>query len=389
MKIHEYQAKEILRKCGVPTPRGIPCFTVDEAVAAAQKLGGKVWVVKAQIHAGGRGKGGGVKLAHTIDEVLEHSGSILGMMLKTHQTGPQGQKVRRLLIEEGADIKKELYVGMVVDRGAQRVCLMASSEGGMDIEEVAARSPQSIHKLIIDPMTGLKDGDADDIARKIGVPENAVASARTALKGLYQAFDQYDASLAEINPLVLTGDGRVVALDAKMDFDSNALFRHPDIVALRDLDEEDAAEIEASKHDLSYISLDGNIGCLVNGAGLAMATMDITKLYGGSPANFLDVGGGATTEKVTEAFKIMLKNSNVKAILVNIFGGIMKCDVIAEGVVAAAKEVHLTVPLVVRLEGTNVDLGKRILAESGLPIISGSNMADAAAKAVNAVKAAA
>jgi succinyl-CoA synthetase beta subunit len=386
MKIHEYQAKEILRKYGVATPRGIPCFSVDEAVAAAQKLGGKVWVVKAQIHAGGRGKGGGVKLAKSSGEVKQHASQILGMMLTTHQTGPQGQKVRRLLIEEGADISKELYAGMVVDRGTQRVCLMASSEGGMDIEEVASRMPEKIHKVFIDPMTGLKDSEADDVALKIGIPAASLAKARPALQGLYKAFDETDASLAEINPLVLTGSGDVIALDAKMNFDDNALFRHPDIVAMRDLDEEDPAEIEASKFGLSYISLDGNIGCLVNGAGLAMATMDITKLYGGSPANFLDVGGGASAEKVTEAFKIMLKNPNVKAILVNIFGGIMKCDVIAEGVVTAAKEVRLSVPLVVRLEGTNVELGKKILAESGLPIISGNNMADAAQKVVAAAK---
>ena len=384
MKIHEYQAKEILRKHGVATPRGIACFSVDAAVAAAQELRGTVWVVKAQIHAGGRGKGGGVKLARSIDEVRRHAGDILGMTLKTHQTGPQGQKVRRLLVEEGADIAKELYLGVVVDRGTQRACLMASSEGGMDIEEVAAKTPEKIHKVIIDPMTGLKDSEADDVARKIGIPEASLAKARLVLQGLYKAFDESDASLAEINPLVLTGGGDVTALDAKMNFDDNALFRHPDIVAMRDLDEEDPAEIEASKHDLNYISLDGNIGCLVNGAGLAMATMDITKLYGGSPANFLDVGGGASSEKVTEAFKIMLRNPNVKAILVNIFGGIMKCDVIAEGVVAAAKEVHLSVPLVVRLEGTNVDLGRKILAESGLPIISGRNMADAAVKVVKA-----
>ena len=386
MKIHEYQGKEILRKYGVATPRGIPCFSVGEAVAAAQELGGKAWVVKAQIHAGGRGKGGGVKLAKSPAEVEHHASQILGMQLKTHQTGPEGQKVRRLLIEEGANIKKELYVGMVVDRGSQRVVLMASSEGGMDIEEVAARTPEKIHKVAIDPMTGLADTEAEDIARKIGIPEKAVAQARDFLQGLYKAFDDTDASLAEINPLILTGEDKVLALDAKMNFDDNALFRHPDIVAMRDLDEEDPAEIEASKFDLSYIQLDGDIGCLVNGAGLAMATMDIIKLYGGSPANFLDVGGGASTEKVTEAFKIMLRNPKLKAILVNIFGGIMKCDVIAEGVVMAAREVHLKVPLVVRLEGTNVELGKKILAESGLPIISANNMADAAQKVVAAVK---
>ena len=387
MKIHEYQAKEILRKYGVATPRGYPCFSVDEAVAAAKKLGGKVWVVKAQIHAGGRGKGGGVKLAKSLDEVKQYAGQVLGMQLKTHQTGPEGQKVRRLLLEEGADIRKELYLGMVVDRGSQRVALMASSEGGMDIEEVAARTPEKIHKVIIqDPFKGLADKDAEDIARKIGVPHDSVPQARDLLKALYKAFDDTDASLAEINPLILTGDGKVVALDAKMNFDDNALFRHPEIVALRDLDEEDPAEVEASKYDLNYIQLEGNIGCLVNGAGLAMSTMDIIKLYGGSPANFLDVGGGASTEKVTEAFKIMLKNPRLKAILVNIFGGIMRCDVIAQGVVAAAREVKLGVPLVVRLEGTNVDLGKKILAESGLPIISGNNMADAAQKVVAAAK---
>jgi len=294
--------------------------------------------------------------------------------------------VRRLLIEEGADIKKELYVGLVIDRGSQRAVLMASSEGGMDIEEVAAHTPEKIHKVVIDPVKGLADADANDVARKIGVPDGSVAQARVMLQALYKAFDETDASLAEINPLILTGDGKVIALDAKIDFDNNALFRHPDLVALRDLDEEDPAEVEASKHDLNYIQLDGNIGCLVNGAGLAMASMDIIKLYGGSPANFLDVGGSATAEKVTEAFKIMLRNPQLKAILVNIFGGIMKCDVIAQGVVAAAREVSLSVPLVVRLEGTNVELGKKILAESGLPIISGNNMADAAQKVVAAAK---
>ena len=386
MKIHEYQAKEILRHYGVVTPRGIPCFSVAEAITAAKTLGGPVAVVKAQIHAGGRGKGGGVKVAKSPAELEAFAKDIFGMQLITHQTGPEGQKVRRLLIEEGADIKKELYIGMVVDRGTQRVALMASSEGGMDIEVVAAHTPEKIHTIFIDPMKGLLDKDADSVATKIGVPAELVPQARVLLQGLYRAFDETDASLAEINPMVVTGDGRVVALDAKMNFDSNALYRHPEITALRDLDEEDPNEIAASKFDLSYISLDGNIGCLVNGAGLAMATMDIVKLYGGSPANFLDVGGGATTEKVTEAFKLMLNNSNVKAILVNIFGGIMKCDVIAEGVVAAAREVKLSVPLVVRLEGTNVELGKKILVDSGLPIISASNMADAAAKVVEAIR---
>ena len=382
MKIHEYQAKEILRKYGVATPNGIACFSVEEAVNAARELGGKLWVVKAQIHAGGRGKGGGVKVAKSLDEAKQHAGRILGMRLVTHQTGPEGRIVKRLLIEEGADIKKEFYVGMVVDRATQRVVLMASSEGGTEIEEVAAKMPGKIYKVFIDPMSGLTNKDAEEVARKIGIPEAVVAQARDFFKGLYKAFDETDASLAEINPLILTSDNRVLALDAKMNFDDNALYRHPDIAAMRDLDEEDPAEIEASTYGLSYISLDGNIGCLVNGAGLAMATMDIAKLYGGSPANFLDVGGGASAEKVTEAFKIMLKNPKVKAVLVNIFGGIMKCDVIAEGIVAAAKQVHLKVPLVVRLEGTNVDVGKKILAESGLPIISANNMVDAAQKIV-------
>jgi len=386
MNIHEYQGKEILRKYGVTTPKGVPCFSVDEAVKAAETLGGKVWVVKAQIHAGGRGKGGGVKVAKSLDEVRQYANDILGMTLVTHQTGPEGRLVKRLLIEEGADIKKELYVGMVVDRGSQRVALMASSEGGMDIEHVAEHTPEKIHKVFIDPVKGLLDSEADDIARKIGVPEGSVPQARAFMQGLYKAFDETDASLAEINPLIVTGDDRIVALDAKFNFDSNALYRHPEIVEMRDLDEEDPAEVEASKFDLTYISLDGNIGCLVNGAGLAMATMDVIKLYGGSPANFLDVGGGATTEKVTEAFKIMLKNPDIKAILVNIFGGIMKCDVIAQGVIAAAKQVDLTVPLVVRMAGTNEELGKKILAESGLPIITANNMAEAAEKVVNAAQ---
>ena len=386
MKIHEYQAKEILRNYGVITPRGVACFSVDEAVAATSKLGGKVWVVKAQIHAGGRGKGGGVKVAKSVDEVREWASKILGMQLKTHQTGPEGQKVRRLLIEEGADIRKELYIGLVVDRGTQEVCVMASSEGGMDIEEVAAHTPEKIHKVFVDPQKGLADAQADDLARKIGIPDASVQQARAILKSLYKAFWETDASLVEINPLILTGKGDVVALDAKMNFDDNALYRHEDIVAMRDLDEEDPAEIEASKHGLSYISLDGNIGCLVNGAGLAMATMDTIKLFGGEPANFLDVGGGATTEKVTEAFKLMLRNPGLCAILVNIFGGIMKCDVIATGVVEAAKQVKLAVPLVVRMKGTNEDLGKKILAESGLPIISAGNMTEAGQKVVAAAR---
>ncbi|NEX60689.1 ADP-forming succinate--CoA ligase subunit beta [Noviherbaspirillum galbum] len=384
MKIHEYQGKEILRKFGVTVPRGIPCFSVEEAVKAAETLGGPVWVVKAQIHAGGRGKGGGVKVAKSLDQVKEYANAIMGMQLVTHQTGPEGQKVRRLLIEEGADIKKELYVSMVTDRVSQRVVLMASSEGGMDIEEVAEKHPELIHKVVIDPATGLTDVDADSIAAKIGVPQGSIADARKQLQGLYQAYWETDSSLAEINPLILTGDGKVIALDAKFNFDSNALFRHPEIVAMRDLDEEDPAEIEASKFDLAYISLDGNIGCLVNGAGLAMATMDTIKLFGGEPANFLDVGGGATTEKVTEAFKLMLTNPNLRAILVNIFGGIMRCDVIAEGVIAASKAVSLSVPLVVRMKGTNEDLGKKMLAESGLPIIAADTMEEAAQKVVAA-----
>jgi succinyl-CoA synthetase beta subunit len=386
MKIHEYQGKEILKKYGVAVPTGYPCFSVEEAVAAAEKLGGPVWVVKAQIHAGGRGKGGGVKVAKSMDDVKTYASQILGMQLITHQTSAEGQKVSRLLVEEGADIKKEYYLGMVVDRVTQRVCVMASSEGGMDIEEVAEHTPELIHKVYVDPVVGLSDAEADDLSTKIGIPAASVAKARVALQGLYKAFWETDASLAEINPLILTGSGDIIALDAKLNFDSNALHRHPEIVALRDLDEEDPAEIEASKFDLSYISLDGNIGCLVNGAGLAMATMDTIKLFGGEPANFLDVGGGATTEKVTEAFKIMLKNPNLKAILVNIFGGIMRCDVIADGVVAASKAVGLTVPLVVRMKGTNEDLGKKLLAESGLPIIAANTMGEAAQKVVAATQ---
>ena len=384
MKIHEYQGKELLKKYGVTVPRGIACMSVDEAIKAAETLGGPVWVVKAQIHAGGRGKGGGVKVAKNIDQVREYANQIMGMQLVTHQTGPEGQKVRRLLVEEGADIKKELYVSMVTDRISQRVVLMASSEGGMDIEEVAEKHPELIHKIEIDPATGLKDQEADDIAAKIGVPAASIPAARTLLKGLYQAYWDTDSSLAEINPLIITGDGKVIALDAKFNFDSNALFRHPEIVAYRDLDEEDPAEVEASKFDLAYISLDGNIGCLVNGAGLAMATMDTIKLFNGEPANFLDVGGGATAEKVTEAFKIMLKNPHLQAILVNIFGGIMRCDVIAEGVITASRAVSLKVPLVVRMKGTNEDIGKKMLADSGLPIISADTMEEAAQKVVAA-----
>jgi succinyl-CoA synthetase beta subunit len=382
LKIHEYQGKEIFRKYGVPTPRGFAAFSVDEAVEAAKKLGGKVWVVKAQIHAGGRGKGGGVKVAKSIDEVKTLSKKILGMQLKTHQTGPEGQKVRRLLIEEGADIKKELYLGMVVDRGTQKVVLMASTEGGMDIEEVAAKTPQKIFKVFIDPAEGLTDADADKVSASLKLPKPE----RALFQSLYKCFVETDASLVEINPLIVTNQHQVVALDSKINFDDNAMFRHPEILEMRDVEEEDHYEVEASKYDLNYISLDGEIGCMVNGAGLAMATMDTVKLYGGSPANFLDVGGSATTEKVTAAFKIMLSNPRVKAILVNIFGGIMKCDTIAAGVVAAAREVKLSVPLVVRMKGTNEDLGKKILKDSGLPIISANNMAEAAKSVVAAIK---
>jgi succinyl-CoA synthetase beta subunit len=383
MKIHEYQGKEILRSFGVPVPRGIPAFTVQEAVEAAQKLGGPVWVVKAQIHAGGRGKGGGVKVAKSVDDVKKLAGQILGMQLKTHQTGPEGQKVRRLYIEDGADIQKEYYVS---DRATQKVAFIASSEGGMDIEEVAHSSPEKIIKVFVNPLAGLTDAQAKEIADGIGLPSNSTAQAVDVLKKLYKCYMDTDASLVEINPLNRDSKGNITALDAKFNFDSNALFRHPEIVALRDLDEEDPAEIEASKFDLAYISLDGNIGCLVNGAGLAMATMDTIKLFGAEPANFLDVGGGATPEKVTEAFKIMLKNKKVEAILVNIFGGIMKCDTIATGVITACKAVNLSVPLVVRMKGTNEELGKKMLAESGLPIISADTMAEAAQKVVAAVK---
>ena len=386
MKIHEYQAKEVLRKYGVVTPRGEACFSVDDAVKAAESLGGSIWVVKAQIHAGGRGKGGGVKLARSLDEVRSNAGQILGMQLVTHQTGPEGQKVRRLLVEEGADIKKEYYVAALTDRATQKVAIMASSEGGMDIEEVAAKTPEKIIKVFVDPLVGLTDEQANQLAAGIGVPAASMERAVDTFKKLYTCYMETDASLAEINPLILEGNGNIKALDAKFNFDSNSLYRHPEIVEMRDLDEEDADELEASKYDLAYISLDGNIGCLVNGAGLAMATMDTIKLFGASPANFLDVGGGATTEKVTEAFKIMLKNPKVKGILVNIFGGIMRCDTIATGVVAAAREVNLSVPLVVRMKGTNEDIGKKILADSGLPIISADSMAEAATKIVGAVK---
>jgi succinyl-CoA synthetase beta subunit len=386
MKIHEYQGKELLRKFGIPIPRGYAAFTVHEALEAAQKLGGPVWVVKAQIHAGGRGKGGGVKIAHSLEEVEARAREMLGMQLKTHQTGPEGQKVRRLLIEEGADIKHEYYLAALTDRATQKVAIMASSEGGMDIEEVAHKTPEKIIKAFVDPVVGLSDSQARELVSGIGIPPASQPQAIEVIKNLYRTYMETDASLVEINPLILEGSGGIKALDAKFNFDSNALFRHPEVVGYRDLDEEDAAEIEASRFDLAYISLDGDIGCLVNGAGLAMATMDTIKLFGGEPANFLDVGGGATAEKVTEAFKIMLKNPNVKAILVNIFGGIMRCDTIAEGVIAACKAVNLSVPLVVRMKGTNEDLGKKMLAESGLPIISADTMAEAAQKVVAALK---
>ncbi|ABM58472.1 ADP-forming succinate--CoA ligase subunit beta [Verminephrobacter eiseniae] len=388
MKIHEYQGKDILRQFGVPVPRGIPAFTVQEAVEAAQKLGGPVWVVKAQIHAGGRGKGGGVQLAKTIDEVRRLAGSMLGMQLKTHQTGPEGQKVRRLYIEEGADIGKEYYLSIVTDRATQKLAFIASSEGGMDIEEVKRAKPEMIITEFVDPLAGLGPEQALKIAVGIGLPAPAQAQAQAVdiMRRLYQCYMDTDASLLEINPLNCDGQNRLTALDAKFNFDANALWRHPEIVAYRDFEEEDPAEVLASKFDLAYISMDGNIGCLVNGAGLAMATMDTIKLFGGAPANFLDVGGGATAEKVTEAFKIMLGNPKVKGILVNIFGGIMRCDTIATGVISACKAVNLSVPLVVRMKGTNEEPGKKLLAESGLPIIAADTMADAAQRIVAAVR---
>ncbi|MDR2852317.1 MAG: ADP-forming succinate--CoA ligase subunit beta [Burkholderiaceae bacterium] len=387
MKIHEYQGKEILAKFGVPVPRGIPAFTVQEAVEAAQKLGGPVWVVKAQIHAGGRGKGGGVKVAKSVEDVKRLAGQILGMQLVTHQTGPAGQKVRRLYIEDGADIQKEYYVSVITDRASQKVAFIASSEGGMEIEEVARTHPDKIVKVFIDPLVGLSDAQARQVADGIGIAQDSTARAIDVFKKLYTCYVETDASLVEVNPLNRDSKGDIIALDAKFNFDANALFRHPEIVALRDLDEEDPAEVEASKFDLAYISLDGDIGCLVNGAGLAMATMDTIKLFGAEPANFLDVGGGATPEKVTEAFKIMLKNPKVKAILVNIFGGIMRCDTIAVGVIAACRAVNLKVPLVVRMKGTNEVEGRKMLADSGLPIISADTMAEAAQKVVGAVNA--
>ena len=384
MKVHEYQAKELLRNRGVPVPRGEPCFNVGDALRVADDLGGDRWVVKAQIHAGGRGKGGGVKVVDSRDGVQEAAEEMLGMMLVTHQTGPTGQQVNRLLVEEGVDIARELYVGLVIDRSSQRVVVMASAEGGTEIEDVAARTPEKIFKALVDPKFGLSQTDALALMEKLGLEEQQAKEGAKFLQRLFEAFWETDASLAEINPLVVTSDNGVIALDAKFNFDDNALFRHPEIVAMRDTDEEDPAELEASAVGLSYISLDGNIGCLVNGAGLAMATMDIIKLYGGEPANFLDVGGGATTDQVTEAFKIMLRNPELKAILVNIFGGIMRCDVVAEGLVQAAQVVKLKIPLVVRLEGTNVERGREILEKSGLDMITATTMDDAAEKVVSA-----
>jgi succinyl-CoA synthetase beta subunit len=386
MNIHEYQAKTLIGKFGVATPKGQVAYTADEAVQAAQKLAGSVWVVKAQIHAGGRGKAGGVKVVKSIDDVRAAASQMLGMTLVTHQTGPAGKVVKRIYVESGCDIKRELYLGMLVDRATSRITIMASTEGGMEIEEVAAKHPEKILKVAIDPATGIQPFHAREIAFGLGLEGNQVGSAVKFIMALYRAFTELDCSIVEINPLVVTGGGEVLALDAKVNFDDNALYRHKEVEELRDPDEEDPAELEAAKHSLNYIKLDGNIGCMVNGAGLAMATMDIIKLYGGMPANFLDVGGGATKERVTTAFKIILSDSNVEGILVNIFGGIMRCDVIAEGVVAAAKEVSLHVPLVVRLEGTNVELGKKILAQSGLKILSADNLADAAEKVVKAVK---
>jgi succinyl-CoA synthetase beta subunit len=389
MNIHEYQAKSLLAKYGVPVPRGGVAYTPKEAEKVAAELGGPVWVVKAQIHAGGRGKAGGVKVVKSVAEVPKAAEAMLGKKLVTHQTGPEGKEVKRVYIEEGCDIARELYLGMLIDRGTGRVTLMASTEGGMDIEEVAAKTPEKILRVSIDPATGLQAFHARKLAFGLGLDSKQVNSAVKFMQALYNAFINLDASLTEINPLVITGAGELIALDAKMNFDDNSLFRQSTVLQLRDEDEEDPAELEASKHDLNYVKLNGNIGCMVNGAGLAMATMDIIKLYGGEPANFLDVGGGATRERVTTAFKLILSDPNVEGILVNIFGGIMRCDVIAEGVVAAAREVSLHVPLVVRLEGTNVELGKKMLNQSGLPIVSADNLADAAEKIVKAVKEAA
>ena len=385
MNIHEYQAKEILRKNGVAVLDGRVATTPDEAEDAAQELGGGLCVVKAQIHAGGRGKAGGVKLAKTPQEARAHATALLGSTLVTHQTGPEGKEVQKVFVEQGCDIDQEFYLGMVIDRATSRVTVMASSEGGVEIEEVAERAPEKILRATIDPAVGFGDFQGRQLAYGLGLPKASVNKAVSFMRGLYRAFSESDASMAEINPLVLTKSGDLVALDAKMGFDDNALFRHADIREMRDVTEENEKEVAASKFDLNYIALDGNIGCMVNGAGLAMATMDIIKHYGAEPANFLDVGGGATTEKVTEAFKIILSDENVKGVLVNIFGGIMRCDVVANGVVEAAKQVNLSVPLVVRLEGTNVELGKTILAESGLDIIPADDLADGAKKIVEAI----
>jgi succinyl-CoA synthetase beta subunit len=387
MNIHEYQAKEVLRAYGAPTPRGFPAFSVDEAVAAARKLPGPVWVVKAQIHAGGRGKGGGVKVVRSIDDVKREAERMLGMTLVTHQTGPHGRVVRRLYIEEGSDIARELYLSALVDRETSRVAFIASTEGGMDIEEVAKKTPEKIQTFRIDPAAGYSAHTGRAIAAALNLSGDQAKQIGAVISSLNNAFVGKDMSLLEINPLVVTKTGEVICLDAKVNFDDNALYRHADVQALRDPDEEDPTEREAAKYDLNYIKLDGSIGCMVNGAGLAMATMDIIKLYGSEPANFLDVGGGASKEKVTAALKIILSDPNVKGILVNIFGGIMRCDIIANGIVAAAKEVSLSVPVVVRLEGTNVEQGKEILAKSGLSIISASDLSDAAQKIVQAVKA--
>jgi succinyl-CoA synthetase beta subunit len=389
MKIHEYQAKEILRKYGVPTPRGTPCFSVEEAVSAARKLGGKVWVVKAQIHAGGRGKAGGVKVVKSVDDVSKEATRLLGSTLVTHQTGPHGKEVHRLYIEEGSAIDKEFYLSMLIDRATSRVAVVVSTEGGMDIEEVARSTPDKIVTISIDPVAGICPHHVRTIAHTLHLDADLAKQMGPILSNLYKAFIDTDTSLLEINPLVVTKDKKLICLDAKIDFDNNALFLHPKIAALRDETEEDAKEIEASKFDLNYIALDGSIGCMVNGAGLAMATMDIIKLYGMAPANFLDVGGSATKDRVSAAFKIITSDPSVKGILVNIFGGIMKCDVIAEGVVAAVKEVGLKVPLVVRLEGTNVDLGKKIIADSKLNVTSADDLDDAAQKIVKAVREAA
>jgi succinyl-CoA synthetase beta subunit len=398
MNIHEYQAKALLTKYGVAMPRGAVAYTPDEAEKAAQQLGGAVFAVKSQIHAGGRGAGrfrndpngkGGVRIAKSPAEAKAHAAAMLGQILVTKQTGPKGKEVKRVYVEEGCDIKRELYLGMLIDRATSRITIIASTEGGMDIEEVAARHPEKILKVAIDPATGMQPYHARKVAFGLKLEGKQVGAAVKFLTAMYEAFTGLDASIVEINPLIVTGAGQVLALDAKMNFDDNALFRHPDVEELRDADEEDPAELEAAKHSLNYIKLDGNIGCMVNGAGLAMATMDIIKLYGGDPANFLDVGGGATRERVSTAFKLILSDKNVEGILVNIFGGIMRCDVIAEGVVAAAREVSLNVPLVVRLEGTNVELGKKVLKQSGLKIISADNLADAAEKIVEAVKEAA